>query len=99
MEKSPEPKEEAPTNFKCSDCQEKVVVIGADNPAQEVRQRAKLKQELAQMEVKEESNPKKEARQVLKEQIAQATAENKVSSQQNQATKKTLESQNEPTPS
>ena len=105
LEKSPEPKEEAPTNFKCSQCQEEVAIIGAENPAQEIKQREKLKQELAQMEVKEEPNPKKEARQVLKEQIAQATAENqakaenKVSSQQNQATKNLQKNQNEPTPS
>ena len=45
------------------------------------------------MEVKEEPNPKKEARQVLKEQIAQALAENK-------AVEKLQETkQNEPTPS
>ena len=84
-------KEEAPqTSFKCSECKEEVLVIGSDNPAEEIRQREALKKELAQMEVKEEikeekpepqtENPpdeEKSARQVLKEQIAQALKENK----------------------
>lgn len=52
VEKKEESSEEAqtpPTNFKCSQCSEEVSVIGADNPAEEIRQREALKKELAQM--------------------------------------------------
>ena len=78
-------KEEAPqTSFKCSDCQEEVLVIGSDNPAEEIRQREALKKELAKMEVKppepQTENPpveEKSARRALKEQIQQAIKENK----------------------
>jgi hypothetical protein len=45
-----EKKEESPpTSFKCDDCQAEVVVIGSDDYQEELKQRAKLKQELAQM--------------------------------------------------
>jgi len=78
-------KEEAPqTSFKCSECKEEVLVIGSDNPAEEIRQREALKKELAKMEVKppepqteNSQGEEKSARQVLKEQIAQAMKENK----------------------
>src|SRR2546423_5169696 len=78
-------KEETPqTSFKCSECKEEVLVIGSDNPAEEIRQREALKKELAKIEVKPpepqtEKPPaeEKSARQVLKEQIAQAMKENK----------------------
>ena len=51
-------KEATPSvNFKCSQCKEEVVIIDSDNPAQELKQREKLKQELAQME----ALPKKES--------------------------------------
>jgi hypothetical protein len=55
------------------------VVIGADNPAEEIRQRERLKKELASMEV-EKTSPteadKKEPSNLLKEQISQAIKEN-----------------------
>jgi hypothetical protein len=84
-------KETPPINFKCSECKEEVVVIGSDNYQEEIRQRAALKKELAQMESKSETSkakPQEEPqeaklkvkeqnpRQALKEQIAQAIKEN-----------------------
>ena len=92
-------KEEAPqTSFKCSECKEEVLVIGSDNPAEEIRQREALKKELAQMEIKPpepqtENSPVEErsARQVLKEQIQQAMKENK-------QTEKPETKENEPVP-
>ena len=79
------PEETPQTAFKCSECKEEVLVIGSDNPAEEIRQRAALKKELAKMEVKEKPEPQTEkppveekpARQELKEQIQQALKENK----------------------
>ena len=51
-----ETKKEPQTSFKCSECKEEVLVVGSDNPAEEIRQRAALKKELAQMESKSETN-------------------------------------------
>src|SRR5205085_1868050 len=89
-------KETPPINFKCSECKEEVVVIGSDNYQEEIRQRAALKKELAQMEVKpqpKEQEPKTEEktkepnpRQELKEQIAQAIKENQATQKENEST-------------
>ena len=91
-------KETPPINFKCSECKEEVVVIGSDNYQEEIRQRAALKKELAQMESKSETSkakPQEEPqeaklkvkeqnpRQALKEQIAQAIKENQTEQKPN----------------
>jgi hypothetical protein len=77
---------EPQTSFKCSQCSEETFVINADNPAEEIRQRAALKKELAQLPKKElskvnEPNEPQKAKAAknssLKEQIAQAIEENK----------------------
>lgn len=85
-------KEETPqVAFKCSDCQKETLVINADNPAEEIRQREALRKELAQVKeiqesqkensktepkISEQANSPKTPRQILKEQISQAVQEN-----------------------
>ena len=96
------------TSFKCDDCQAEVVVIGADNYQEEIRQRAALKKELAEIETKEEPKPNpekvatppketsaepKSKRQALKEQISQAIKENQQAELKAQETQKENASQ------
>lgn len=54
-----ESKTPPPSSFKCSQCQEEVSVVGADNPAEEIKQREQLKKELARAEATEKISPTK----------------------------------------